>query len=372
MVDSLMPIFGIDEEEMQTHIETIEDRSFEQALRGARVLLVEDNEINQELALELLRTAGLEVELAENGQEALDMVQKKEYDGVLMDCQMPVMDGFEATKAIRALGGIFAKLPILAMTANAMAEDREAVKEVGMNDHIAKPINVDEMFKTMSQWITPSGKVTTVPGNEESLTSTPSPKTFPLLAGIDTKRGLATTRGNEQLYRKLLTKYEAGQSNFVEEFKASLEGQDADAPQRLAHTLKGVSGNIGALKVQEASKTLEAACKEGKSENELSSLLSKVEEHLLEVLDSLSSFLTQESEIENPNIESLPQEEIDQALLEIRALLEEDDADAVDKVDELVSALPSGNLRSTLVKVKSSCEGYDFDEALEELMESLA
>lgn len=365
MMDSLMPIFGIDEEELQTRIETIEDKSHEEALRGANILLVEDNEMNQELALELLRTAGQEVDLAEDGKVALYMVQQKDYDGVLMDCQMPVMDGFEATRAIRALGGKYTELPIIAMTANAMAEDREMVKDVGMCDHIAKPIDVDDMFKTMSQWIKPSGEIPT--SITETLVEEPKAENsgLPPLAGIDTKRGLATTRGNERLYTKLLTKYLDGQSNFAEDFKNSLEGEDSEAPQRLAHTLKGVSGNIGATSVQEAAKDLEAACKEEKPEEELLELLSKVETPLKEALDALDSFLSVEQETESSDADQIPQEELDKALSEIKELLEEDDADAVDKVEEIVGRLPAGPLRNDLRRVKEACEGYDFDEALE-------
>jgi two-component system, sensor histidine kinase and response regulator len=362
MMDSLMPIFGIDEEELQTRIETIEDRSFEENLRGARILLVEDNEINQELALELLRTAGQKVDLAENGKEALQKVQENEYDGVLMDCQMPVMDGFEATRAIRALGGTFLELPIIAMTANAMAEDREMVREVGMDDHIAKPIDVDNMFKTMSKWILPSLDPTqTVTIEPEEPTTTDE---LPSLSGIDTARGLATTRGNTRLYKKLLTKYLNGQSSFSEDFKASLDGDDTQAPERLAHTLKGVSGNIGAKDVQEAAKNLESACKEELSVEALLKPLAKVEDALTPVLDSLSTFLKENVSEESVG-ETIPQEEIDVALSQIRELLQEDDADAVDQVESLVAKLPGGNLKQTLLKVKNACEGYDFDEALE-------
>ncbi len=123
-------------------------------LNGCRILLVEDNEINQELARELLSMNGMEVIIANDGQEALDILEEQTVDGVLMDCQMPVMDGYEATRRIRQQER-FAALPIIAMTANAMKGDREAVIEAGMNDHIAKPVDPEVMFKTMSKWIRP-------------------------------------------------------------------------------------------------------------------------------------------------------------------------------------------------------------------------
>jgi len=121
-------------------------------LRGARILLVEDNEVNQEVALALLGRAGVEVSVARNGQEALDALERQEFDAVLMDCQMPVMDGYAATRAIRQQPGRQG-LPVIAMTANAMVGDREAALAAGMNDHIAKPINVAEMFATLARWV---------------------------------------------------------------------------------------------------------------------------------------------------------------------------------------------------------------------------
>jgi len=145
----------------QVHVENNDIAS----LKGARILLVEDNEINLEVAVELLRANGLIVEMARDGKQALALLEKSEFDGVLMDCQMPVMDGYEATKQIRKQEK-YKDLPVLAMTANVMAGDREKVIEVGMNDHIAKPIDVDEIFHIMAKWISPSSNY--VPSSELS------------------------------------------------------------------------------------------------------------------------------------------------------------------------------------------------------------
>jgi CheY-like chemotaxis protein len=143
----------VDETQVQETTDTLTQTMSK--LAGAKVLLVEDNEMNQELALELLRNAGMEVVLANHGQEALDrLADDPSFDGVLMDCQMPVMDGYTATRAIRR-NATFKDLPIIAMTANAMAGDREKVLSAGMWDHIAKPLNVGEMFATIAKWIKP-------------------------------------------------------------------------------------------------------------------------------------------------------------------------------------------------------------------------
>jgi two-component system sensor histidine kinase/response regulator len=152
MLDTTLSLLGAAEEGrgiVEDHTEAHFDVSH---LRGARVLLVEDNEINQEVALGQLEDAEVEVDVADNGEIAVNMVRSKEYDIVLMDMQMPVMDGLEATRIIRA-DSRFDQLPIVAMTANAMAEDRDRCLEAGMNDHIAKPIDPDLLFGALISWI---------------------------------------------------------------------------------------------------------------------------------------------------------------------------------------------------------------------------
>jgi CheY-like chemotaxis protein len=126
-------------------------------LAGAHILLVEDNEINRELALDVLSGAGIIVSVACDGQEALDMLERETFDAVLMDCQMPELDGYAATRRLRQRPGL-AKLPVIAMTANAMVGDRAKVLEAGMNDHIAKPLKFDDMFAVLARWVRPSAE----------------------------------------------------------------------------------------------------------------------------------------------------------------------------------------------------------------------
>ena len=134
------------------HEETLRDN--EARLAGARILLVEDNLFNRELAVDLLSGAGIEVIVAEDGRQALALLQRERFDGVLMDCQMPVMDGYEATRLLRQQPHL-RDIPVIAMTANAMVGDREKVLAAGMNDHIVKPINIDDMFATLARWVRP-------------------------------------------------------------------------------------------------------------------------------------------------------------------------------------------------------------------------
>jgi signal transduction histidine kinase/DNA-binding response OmpR family regulator/HPt (histidine-containing phosphotransfer) domain-containing protein len=333
-------------------------------LRGARVLLVEDNEINQELAMELLSSNGILVEVANNGREALDILQKNKFDGVLMDCQMPVMDGYEATRRLRAQER-FKDLPVLAMTANAMAGDRDKVLEAGMNDHIAKPINVREMFAIMAKWITPSEPLRESAASHQSVINSETIK-IPQLPGIDIAAGLATCQGNRTLYQKLLIKFRHGQADFVEQFREAQQSDDPQAATRCAHTLKGVAGNIAAADVQKAAEALEFACKENKESDEIDRLMESVSQALSPVMAGLET-LTETAVSSQKSVETLNPEKFQSLLMQLRELLEEDDTDSAEIIESLED-LPGIELYLSELKRLSKAVGeYDFEMALEEL-----
>ncbi|MFY8042953.1 MAG: response regulator, partial [Rhodoferax sp.] len=229
------------------------------AIAGARVLLVEDNELNQEVATELLQGIGLQVDVANNGQEAVDMAQAAQYALVLMDMHMPVLDGLSATRVLRAMPG-FAELPIIAMTANAMQSDREACLAAGMNDHVAKPIEPDQFFTALLRWIAPvnaSGIQPTAVAVDTSQTQ--SMVQVPDIAGLDSAAALRRILGNRALYLSLLRKFLHGQSAAVHDIRKALQSNDMDTAQRLAHTLKSVAGNIGFVEAQERAGIVEQA-----------------------------------------------------------------------------------------------------------------
>ncbi|MHA6202945.1 response regulator [Dyella soli] len=254
------------------------------ALAGCRVLLAEDNELNQELALELLRQAGIEVLLARDGEEALmHLASGQHVDGVLMDCQMPVMDGYAAARAIRERLRL-ADLPIIAMTADAMAGDRERALAAGMNDHISKPLDVEAMFSTMAQWMAPGR---TVAGKAQR----PGPVAdvaMGLLPEIDSQGGLARCSHNMTLYRRLLAMFLEDYADFDQSFRAARQDADASAACRLAHTLRGSAANIGAQAVAEAAAGLEQACRVDTPGDELERLLAKTTDALVPVLAGLA------------------------------------------------------------------------------------
>ncbi len=361
---------------------------------GARLLLVEDNEVNQELALELLAQAGIEVVVANNGVEALAALDNPvPFDGVLMDCQMPVMDGYTATRRLRE-SPRFQALPILAMTANAMAGDREKVLAAGMNDHIAKPINVAEMFNTIARWVIPSVPATGVtgPGSlvpspsvsapepTSLLASGPAPVSardpaaeIPPLPGIDRRVGLAATMNNARLYAKLLLRFRDTQADFAAHFARARQDADTEAAMRCAHSLKGIAGSLGAKAVQEAAKELEAACRHHQPARLIDERLARTLAALELVIAGLrqlganpSLATAPRSGAEASGAESAP---IDQArvtalLTRLRILLADSDSEAGDVLDELLDQVQGTPLQTVLARVEAAVADFDFDAAL--------
>jgi len=222
-------------------------------LRGARVLLVEDNDINQQVAREMLQQAGLVVTTADNGQLALDALHQAAtpFDAVFMDMQMPVMDGLQATRAIRAQPQ-WARLPIIAMTANAMAQDRQRCLDAGMNDFVAKPIDPEQLWAALLRWVPARQGYTPPlpPAPGASAPSGPLPA-LPLdVPGLDTALGLRRCMGKVAFYREMLGQFVREQASVAQRIGQALEGGDWALAHRLAHTLKGVAGNLGATQVQ--------------------------------------------------------------------------------------------------------------------------
>ncbi|MBP6802443.1 MAG: response regulator, partial [Zoogloea sp.] len=232
-------------------------------LAGSRVLLVEDNDLNQQVALELLRQAGMRVDVAENGAVAVDRVRIQPYDIVLMDLQMPVMDGLTATREIRRLPGR-GGLPIVAMTANAMAGDRERCLAAGMQDHVSKPIEPARLWACLRRWLTPKTEPVAhvvqpapapagggeVPADLAPLADVPD---------LNVRDGVRNALGKESLYLALLARFVAGQRDFSAHFATALAESDLVSAERFAHTLKGLAAQIGAHTLGELAEQLESA-----------------------------------------------------------------------------------------------------------------
>ncbi|MDM0084295.1 response regulator [Variovorax sp. J31P179] len=335
------------------------------ALRGARVLLVEDNDLNQELAGELLQRAGIAFAVAGNGREALDLLARDDrFDGVLMDCQMPVMDGYAATRAIRA-DPRWARLPVIAMTANVMEGASTRERAAGMDDRIAKPLDLRSMFVTMARWIRPRSGAPAAPPTEAAPIP---PSSLPALAGIDVDRGLATSGGDPGLYRRLLRRFAAGQADFGDRFRAALQSADPEAATRAAHTLKATAGNIGARDVQAAAGALEQASLEGRDPAVLAPWLHTVEQALAGVLAGLAAAgedstggAVPEAATATPELAGL--------VRRLRTLLEADDSAAAELADPLAARARGTPWGPALQRAARAAAAFDFDAALAALTE---
>ncbi|MES2412427.1 MAG: response regulator [Pseudomonadota bacterium] len=273
-----------------------------EGVQGARILLAEDNDINQQIACELLEDAGFSVEVAVNGQVALEMVQQSHYDLVLMDMQMPVMDGIDATLAIRRISRLH-EMPIVAMTANAMAEDRQRCLDAGMNDFLSKPIDPDGLWRMLIRWIPDRGTAGKVQDNTASMTTgletalatarTPAESSgLPEgIAGLDVQAGLSHTMGKKTLYIAMLHRYVTGQRDCPDIIRLALAADDAATAQRAAHTLKGVSGTIGAKNVSLLAAAVETAIREKQDSDQVAQAISELADPLSALTATLHAWL---------------------------------------------------------------------------------
>ncbi|OWF66584.1 hypothetical protein B6A14_00965 [Polynucleobacter hirudinilacicola] len=365
-----------------------DEESMAGSLSGLRLLLVEDNEMNQELAKELLGQAGIEVVLAENGQIALNILgADAAFDGVLMDCQMPVMDGYTASRLIRE-DVRYEGLPIVAMTANAMLGDREKVLEAGMSDYISKPINVQAMFATIGRWMTPGRCRDAVqqnkplsPAKRVRSAESVEPKQpllqdallvseIPPLPGINLQEGLARTMNNPMLYRKIAISFLQTQSDFVNQFKKSQHDPDSSAATRMAHTLKSNAGNLGAAELQLAAEMLERICANGADAQKIHEALLPVQVALDQVTAGLRSWIDSAGSQQSLNVaQSVNSEPLVLAadLQRLRILLMDSDQEAEDLVNELLRRLSGAPPTPALEVIARFIDQYQFDEALKAL-----
>lgn len=318
-----------------------------QQLAGAQLLLVEDNEINQELAIELLEGQQINVTVAENGQTAIDLYKANEFDGILMDCQMPVMDGYEATQYIRQQLND-QKIPIIAMTANVMERDKEKAAQAGMNDIIAKPIDVGSMFSTLAKWVTPKHPQKFVAA------STVAKDEMPDIEGLDVTAGLTRSSGNPDLYKKLLHRF-ADTYRDTESVSKALQAPDITTRARNIHTLKGVAGNIGAIEIQQLSASLEQD-----SENDI--LRQKLLDALGLLVNKVDDVLNQSKDKTQATSDT---EYEPQTYSKLHSAIEQSDTEAISIINQLQSGQQIGLTNTQLTELTSALEEFDFERGLQ-------
>ena len=329
-------------------------------LRGARVLLVDDNDINREVAQELLTRNGIAARMAANGAEALEILAADSFDGVLMDIQMPVMDGYAATRRIREQPRL-RNLPVIAMTADAMSRDRDRILEAGANDHITKPIDAGTMFSVLAKWIRPVAG-SPAPPPPEPRDEQQVPEAIPLLPGIDTVFGLATVQGNTALYLHLLRRFRDSEAEFGERFHEACDNGDKEGATRLPHTLKGVAANLGIEGVCQAARALEMVCRQGcgSADQTLAGVLAE----LGPVLAGLRQLGTDPAPPGAPAATPTPAR-IELLLDALRNAVEKSDSCALDLVAELEPLLANTALAAALGELALATRNYDFPKALE-------
>src|SRR6478672_3388427 len=352
--------------ELEATEEIVAGPSFDiDRMRGARVLLVEDNEINQEVAIGQLEDAEVFVDLAENGAEAVRMARENDYDVVLMDMQMPVMDGIEATRILRS-DARFQTLPIIAMTANALVSDRELCLQAGMNDHIAKPIDPDQLFGVLLRWIERSegdgAGLRELSEARATVVHTPAVADGPLdIDGIDVKSALKRTGGNRKRYVALLRRFAQQQASTVDEIRKALSMGDAATAERAAHSLKGVAGTLGATTLSETAAKAETAIKTGQG---IDTALTSLFAGLGAAVRAIRAALPEEIPTNGGGGASRDPRTVVKPLTQLKRLLETDDGEAADFMIDARSDL-SGVLTPTEIETLSELVGdFDFEAAL--------
>jgi len=376
IVDTLVNVFAHAEAETHGPVDQQSTR-----LAGARILVTEDNEINQQIAVELLEGAGARVTVANNGRVAVEILTAgpppPPFDVVLMDLQMPEMDGFQATAKLRADERL-ASLPIIAMTAHATIEERQRCLAAGMNDHVAKPIDPAILFDTVARFYELARRAA-----EQAPASTPlvhqaaaEPDGLPAVSGLDSATGLTRVGGNRQLYLRLLGQFVEQQGPAVGQITRALDAGDRALAERLAHTLKGVAGSIGASPVQSSAGVLEKLIRNRAGADELAAATRQVNTDLAPLVEALQRALQPAASAgpaPGPAAAAVNPAESRKAATRLLALLSDSDPGASDFIAANRAALRPLFSDDGWQPFERSVADYSFDEAhgcLEEALQS--
>jgi two-component system sensor histidine kinase/response regulator len=368
LYDTLVDLFGVVGLE-DHHFRVKKGDAPEHDATGIRVLLVEDNEMNQQVATELLQSAGAIVTVANDGGEAVKILtggdQAPPFDVVFMDLQMPGMDGFTATKRLRTDPRL-QNFPIIAMTAHALVEERQRCLDAGMNDHVSKPIDPDALFATLMRWAKPRPRPAVESESPRNPARAADDVILPEIAGINLADGLNRVAGNRRLYRDLLGQFAAKQGDAAGQISAALKTEDLKLAERIAHTVKGVAGNLGITEVQSAAQKLEKAIREGQDSVALLGAFATLfgrQVHAIEQALQESAPAMQEGVLHSP----FNAEAASVAIARLKSLLDASDGDAEEAFRSLQNVVAGVVDKPRLDDLGASIGDFDFEAALVKL-----
>ncbi len=362
LFDEIAPLLGLAGREQHTGSGHNLDPTRLAALRGAEVLLVEDTDLNQEVLRDMLESIGLRVRIANNGQEALEAVDIARPDCVLMDCQMPIMDGYEATRRLRQQTR-YHDLPIVALTANVMPSDREACFAAGMDAYVAKPVNSNELYGALLERIAPHHPAPlTLPSAEPGVAVG-----LPELPGFDTGVGLGHANGKPALYLKMLRSFRDRHCrDFDSHLRAALQAEDWDTATRLAHSMKGLGKTLGAHSIGQWAGDLETALR-AREYHDITTAMTLLQPEIARIQTTLMRLEATDLTAAAPAVQG----ELDALLARMAVLLEDRDAAAADLLPALQTALSGAGHAATASKIATAVGRYDYAQA-SRLIETLA
>jgi PAS domain S-box-containing protein len=340
-----------------------------ESIRGARILLVEDNELNQEVAEALLREDGFFVDLATDGRQAIEKIRQTDYDLVLMDMHMPIMDGLTATRELRR-DPRFGSLPIVAMTANVMESDRQLCLDAGMNDHVAKPIEPEQLLAALIRWIPPRKQAAAGVAVPSAARPGASAAAGLEIEGLNVREGLQRMLNKRDLYEQMLRKFVQIQPAMMEKGRDAVASKDRKQIELFAHTMKGVAGNIAAETLQRLAAELETAARKDAPSEQMMAIFERMLGPFADLVENIDRALPGASAADLAPAASVSDREMLADLVRrLAATLADDDADARDLYEAHEEAL-SAVLGDTREAFAAALRKFDFAVALDVLTKS--